>query len=135
MIEDEGGPVVVCDKVDEAVELDWEIGDWRRWTCRNIRKRKHAYRAWDSVSDCSSFLSRHAIVSNVAMAQLRRLNGPLSFRCRSPRLLFWAGVWAMRLQFFILELRSRATSCGMQAVSYSDTVIFQVQNDSKKLSV
>jgi hypothetical protein len=45
MIEDESGSVVVCDKVDEDVELAWEAAAHGRRKCRSIRQGKHAYSA------------------------------------------------------------------------------------------
>jgi hypothetical protein len=50
MIEDESGSVVVGDKVDEAIELDWEAAARRERMHRGTRKGKHAYSACVSSS-------------------------------------------------------------------------------------
>jgi hypothetical protein len=45
MIEDESGSVVVCDKVNEEIELGWEAAAHHRRKCRSIREGTHAYSA------------------------------------------------------------------------------------------
>jgi hypothetical protein len=42
MIEDESGSVVVCDKVDEKIELGGDAAARRRRSCRSIRQGEHA---------------------------------------------------------------------------------------------
>jgi hypothetical protein len=45
MIEDESGSVVVCDNINEGIELGWEAAARRGREYRSTRKGKHAYSA------------------------------------------------------------------------------------------
>jgi hypothetical protein len=85
MIEDEGGSVVVCDKVYKAIELGWKVAGRCRRECKSIREGNHAYSAWVSSLRLLLLLSRHVCPRPWPTACTAKRPNPLFCGSPSPR--------------------------------------------------